>query len=228
MKKALLLSFGLFITSILSGQSSNQRLVFGAVIDNQGFPVSYALIAVYSGNSIRYGTSTDSSGLFELLMNEEDELEISHLSFDNTRRTFDELMEYPIVEMKATKHSLETVVVVAEWTNRLYGGTGPCGSDYSRRDTPDTLQLAFNVNEHDQNWQVYPNPTSDEIRIKPPVQDGFISLFSSIGIPLRRIRITDDMTTLHLGDLPDGLYFLRYENRGWRQWVGQVAKVGSE
>lgn len=224
MKKALLLSFGLFITSILSGQSSNQRLVFGAVIDNQGFPVSYALIAVHSGNSIRYGTSTDSSGLFELLMNEEDELEISHLSFDNTRRTFDELMEYPIVEMKATKHELPIVVVKTEGTIRrsqiLCGGVMV---------PSDSVSIPLSVSyEEGMNWLLYPNPTNDRLFVSPPVQDGFISLFSSIGTPLRRVRITDDLTTLHLQDLPDGLYFLRYENLEWRQWIGQVVKVGSE
>jgi hypothetical protein len=76
-----------------------------------------------------------------------------------------------------------------------------------------------------QNWQYYPNPTRDRVRVFTEIANGFIEVYSSSGTRVARIEVMDNQTVVDLDRFSAGVYFMFYEHNNRVEPIGQVALI---
>ncbi len=82
---------------------------------------------------------------------------------------------------------------------------------------------ALNVSLQSQNWQYFPNPTSDAVSVLTKNASGFIEVYSNTGIRVVRVGVNDNQTVVNLALFPAGTYFMFYEHDNRVEPIGQVA-----
>jgi hypothetical protein len=69
---------------------------------------------------------------------------------------------------------------------------------------------------------LYPNPTSGELRINTPIS-GMLNLYNLEGKLLISEKVlADQINTLNLVNLSEGIYFIAIENEGYQYWAKVV------
>jgi hypothetical protein len=69
---------------------------------------------------------------------------------------------------------------------------------------------------------LYPNPTSGELTIQTPVT-GVLNLFNLEGKLLISEKVAaNQINTLNLVNLSEGIYFIAIENEGYQYWAKVV------
>ena len=70
--------------------------------------------------------------------------------------------------------------------------------------------------------QVYPNPAVGFTNVATPVAEGTLTLTNAAGQLLATVPVSTRTTTLHLGNLPRGIYMVCWAHGGTTDAVGEV------
>lgn len=217
MKKLLLLIAFINLMHLTNSVAQNREIVFGTVTTQNGMPLLGASVFTKVGYSWQ-GTASDSSGYFELEMSAKDTLYISHIGFKSDTLTFQDLMENNEIVLEETGYTLAESVIIADYPYIKRG----CGGSIIKSYNPIQLKIEFTP----QVWSYYPNPTVGQLNIETKNTTGIIRLFSSTGVLLQEMPITNDLSNFDLHSFPAGTYFLWYSNKtGWEEPIGKIVKV---
>lgn len=108
-------------------------------------------------------------------------------------------------------------IVITPLTNTTYTINGTdAGGCHLVAITGQSISACTDINEIENSgsFSVYPNPASDEVYFKWPVEApvGKMELFNATGLLVKEIQLGTDITTLNVKDLKPGIYIYRVVN----------------
>ncbi len=215
MKKSLYI-IALFLLPYVSDAQKSESFIF-QLVDKNYETLSYFTYAIFQHNDLITGGTSDWDGIIEVELNEKQELRLMTLGYEEKRFTFDDLQETDLVMVKDGIYMMDEVVVRAKGLDNQWGN---CCWD-GMRINPQKIVINSPPTTFTK-WSYYPNPTTDFVRIEPQNKKGFVVLYASNGMEVRRKAIYDQSILLSLQDLPSGGYRLQFQNEKEFSPIGQL------